>query len=198
MRSPSFRDQGPTKLFIDLQNVPDDGQVLDRVVPRDRVRLDDDAFSFGSDLRLSGRLLPTSEPAERSFRLEGQLQGVLRVVCVRCLTQYDVELNEKLDLLYLPQSENVALPTDSGADSEDGRALVADELAVAYYREDQIDLGQMIFEQTMLSLPMKPLCRPECAGLCPSCGVNRNEASCDCNRDESDPRWDGLKALLGS
>lgn len=184
-------------MFIDLQNVPEDGQVLDRVVARDRVPFDD-TFAFDSDLGLSGRLEPTSDPAERSFRLRGRLEGRLRVSCVRCLTGYDIELNERLDLLYLPQSANVAPEGEGGSDSEEGHALVADELAVAFYREEQIDLGQMIYEQTLLSLPMKPLCRPDCAGLCPSCGVNRNEASCECRGEESDPRWDGLKALLGS
>lgn len=188
-------------MFIDLQNVPDDGQVLDRVVPRGSVRLDDDAFAFSTDLRLSGRLEPTSEPAERSFRLKGRLEGRLDVVCARCLCRFGVDLDEVLDLLYLSQSENVAL---EGSDAEpagaheDGRALLAEDLAVAFYRDDQIDVGQMVFEQTLLSLPMKPLCRPDCAGLCPSCGVNRNESSCACSPDESDPRWDGLKALLGS
>jgi DUF177 domain-containing protein len=87
-----------------------------------------------------------------------------------------------------------------GSRHEDGleeRSLEADELAASFYEDDRIDLGQMILEQIVLALPMKPLCKVDCRGLCPECGANRNATSCDCEIDDTDPRWATLKTLLG-
>jgi uncharacterized protein len=57
---------------------------------------------------------------------------------------------------------------------------------------DVIDIEPMIREAVMLELPVAPLCRDDCKGLCPECGVNHNEATCDCKVDVTDPRWAGL------
>ena len=73
-----------------------------------------------------------------------------------------------------------------------------DDLSVAYYRDGQIDLSQLMDEQFYLALPMKPLCREHCKGLCPSCGTNLNEAACDCQVRWEDPRLAGLKALMNN
>ena len=56
-------------------------------------------------------------------------------------------------------------------------------MVVAYYDGDRLDLGEMIREQLFLSVPLKRLCREDCRGLCPTCGVNRNRTPCDCPPD---------------
>jgi uncharacterized protein len=61
--------------------------------------------------------------------------------------------------------------------------------------EDVIDLEPMVRDALLLELPLVPLCRADCAGLCASCGVNHNIASCDCATDEPDPRWAALRSL---
>jgi uncharacterized protein len=50
-------------------------------------------------------------------------------------------------------------------------------------------------EQVLLSLPARTLCQPDCKGLCPRCGVNRNETACSCDTGPSDPRWEALAGL---
>jgi uncharacterized protein len=60
---------------------------------------------------------------------------------------------------------------------------------------DQIDLEPMVRENLLLDAPIAPVCRVECAGLCPTCGIDRNLASCDCLAIVSDPRWDALSQL---
>ncbi|MEY2415563.1 MAG: hypothetical protein QOH53_897 [Ilumatobacteraceae bacterium] len=60
---------------------------------------------------------------------------------------------------------------------------------------DQIDLARMIRENVLLDAPIAPLCRPECAGLCPTCGIDLNTESCDCIAVTIDPRWDALSQL---
>jgi uncharacterized protein len=60
---------------------------------------------------------------------------------------------------------------------------------------DQIDLSRMVKENILLEAPIAPLCRPDCAGLCPTCGTDLNEASCDCVTVDLDPRWQALSQL---
>ncbi len=60
---------------------------------------------------------------------------------------------------------------------------------------DQIDLAPMVRELATLELPLAPLCRPDCAGLCPTCGANRNEQPCGCAAAPVDDRWSALDAL---
>jgi uncharacterized protein len=63
---------------------------------------------------------------------------------------------------------------------------------------DQIDLGSMVREHILLDAPLAPLCRPDCAGLCPTCGIDLNLATCDCVAVDTDPRWEALSQLKGN
>jgi len=55
-----------------------------------------------------------------------------------------------------------------------------------------VDLHDSLRECTILAYPQAPLCKPDCKGLCPECGIDRNQATCDCSENEIDPRWEGL------
>ena len=61
--------------------------------------------------------------------------------------------------------------------------------------EDEIDLEPMVRDALLLELPLIPLCAADCAGLCPSCGANRNQTDCDCTTEELDQRWAALRSL---
>ncbi len=61
--------------------------------------------------------------------------------------------------------------------------------------EDVIDLEPLVRDALVLELPLAPLCDTECRGLCPTCGVDRNESTCDCTFDSLDPRWAALRSL---
>jgi uncharacterized protein len=60
--------------------------------------------------------------------------------------------------------------------------------------DDRVDLGPLVRDAIVLELPMAPLCRDDCAGLCPVCGANRNEGDCGCVAPR-DPRWANLDVL---
>lgn len=120
------------------------------------------------------------------FRLVGRVATVLELPCSRCLEPFTMKVDSPFDLRYLPQTENTG----------DERQVDDDDLSDAFYRDDQIDLGQLMEEQFYLTMPMKPLCRPDCKGLCPNCGTNLNVAACDCQVRWEDPRLAGLKALI--
>ncbi len=61
---------------------------------------------------------------------------------------------------------------------------------------DYLDLAPLARDAILLDLPLAPLCREDCAGLCPTCGADRNEEACDCPTEVIDPRWVALEALL--
>jgi len=128
----------------------------------------------------------TVDKDKNRFRLVGAVATTLGLVCGRCLEPFELGVNTPFDVRYLPQSEN----TGSEREVED------DDLSDAFYRDDAIDLGQLMEEQFYLSLPMKPLCRDDCKGLCPNCGTNLNVATCDCQIRWEDPRLAGLKAIM--
>jgi uncharacterized protein len=121
------------------------------------------------------------------FRLVGTVRGVLELACSRCLDPFELPVNGAFDVRYLPEAENVGADESEVEDSD---------LSAAFYRDDQIDLAQLIEEQMYLALPMKPLCREECRGLCPQCGANLNIETCGCEVRWEDPRLAGLRAVM--
>ena len=179
-------------MLVDLQKVPMEGQAVDNAVnlPDDGAEMPE--FRPAEPVRFIGHISRTDvADADRAFRLSGRLiADHLELACDRCLVLFETEVRENLDLLYLPQSKNVARA------GEDDRGLGENELLVSFYRDDQLDLSHIAWEQIVLALPMKPLCKPDCKGLCPDCGVNRNVASCSCVRDDTDSRWQALSDLL--
>jgi len=122
------------------------------------------------------------------FRLEGTAKTELELSCGRCLEPYRMPIDAAFDLRYLPASEG------SGGDE---REVAEEDLDTSIYRDDQIDLNEVLREQFYLALPMKPLCREDCAGLCPRCGTNRNTGTCSCATEWEDPRLAPLKGLKG-
>ena len=71
--------------------------------------------------------------------------------------------------------------------------LAADDLETDVYRNGELDLTALLETEATLALPMKPLCREGCRGLCPVCGGNRNVTPCACEPHAPDPRWAALK-----
>lgn len=121
------------------------------------------------------------------YRLSGRIEGELELDCSRCLEPFRLDAGVDVDLLYLPASENRG----------DGEVRIEEEdLATAFYRDEQIDLMHLVQEQFQLALPMKPLCRADCRGLCIVCGGDRNAVPCQCAESWEDPRLAGLKRLL--
>lgn len=112
--------------------------------------------------------------------VEGSLHGGVPVECSRCLARYRHELREAFRLLLEPAGSRV--PTDPEAAEaleRDGICLGEDD-ETGWYRGLEIDLGPFFQEVVITALPVKPLCREDCAGLCPRCGEDRNQVACDC------------------
>ena len=161
--------------------------------PRDRVRrvFPGASLSQGSGDQYTVVDMATLDLDVRTdgskYRVVGRLDAILEFGCCRCLEPCRFGVGADIDVLYLPASDN----TD---DAEVG--IEEADLSTAFYRDDQIDLAQLMHEQFQLALPMKPLCRDDCLGLCSVCGGNRNRTTCRCVARWVDPRFAPLKRLV--
>ena len=120
------------------------------------------------------------------FRLVGQVRTTIELACSRCLEDFEMPVAESFDVLYLPHTP---------AGSAEERMVEDDDLSTAFYEDNVIDLGLLMQEQCYLAVPMKPLCREECQGLCSDCGTNLNSGSCECRQIWVDPRLAVLDQL---
>ena len=143
------------------------------------------------DYRVAGSVSLTMD-VERAggdtFRVTGRALTRLDMLCSRCLEPFEVPVDARFELLYVPQVQAAA----AGAEHE----IRDDDLTTSYYREGTLDVIEMLREQFQLALPMKPLCEESCRGLCPECGTNLNRGECDCKPEWEDPRLAPLKGLL--
>jgi uncharacterized protein len=134
-----------------------------------------------------------------AYRVTGQVQTRLRLECGRCLEPFEIPVDSAFELRYVPDPTPAVPPAGHAhaARGEDAEQEVAeDDLTTAYYRNETLDLGELMHEQFVLALPMKPLCSDACKGLCPACGTNLNKDTCDCKPAWKDPRLGALQGLL--
>lgn len=125
----------------------------------------------------------------------GQITGHVHVACSRCVEPVRLAFDEKIAVTFLPSAEFAAVSAAEDAEvDEEGVAITEEDLDLFGYDGETIDLEPLIREQFVLAVPYAPLCAEDCAGLCPQCGVNRNQERCACE-GVGDPRLAGLKAL---
>ena len=122
------------------------------------------------------------------IRLRGHFSGRFEVPCARCLDPVEIPLDADFDLIFRPAEADADLPE---------RSMTAPETEIGYYQGDSLALEDVLREQVLLSLPVRTLCKPDCKGLCPRCGVNRNRQACSCDAGPGDPRWETLAGLRG-
>lgn len=130
----------------------------------------------GVDVRLTASYAGTGEVVVR-----GRIEGTLDQECRRCLEPVRTDFGEEVTFVFV-SSEDVAEP-----DGEDG--YVFDASAA------ELDLSRAVREEVILAASPYVVCRPDCEGLCAKCGANLNEGPCGCAEEETDPRWEALRAL---
>ncbi|MBA7475830.1 hypothetical protein ES707_11204 [subsurface metagenome] len=123
---------------------------------------------------------------DRGILAKGKLHTEVEVTCSRCLSLFSCPLTLNIEEEYFPITDVVSgaslpLPEEPGCFTIDEHHI--------------IDLTEVIRQYALLAIPMKPLCRGGCAGLCPNCGHNLNQGPCDCSPQDKDPRWSVLRKL---
>ena len=122
--------------------------------------------------------------------VKGRLKAEVSSQCSRCLTGFDAPLNTELNEQFYP---TVDLTTGAAI-----TASVLEEEAFRINSTNVLDTREALRQDLITQLPMTSLCKQDCAGICPSCGVNRNEVLCQCEDRTGDPRWERLLELLPS
>lgn len=139
-------------------------------------------ISLASPVIVDLELVPEAE----HIRLSGRLQATVRVACSRCLQEFVLELDESIPLMLLqPLSADTAEEID----------LRPQDLNTAFFNGETIDVDLIVSEQIFLALPQRPICQPDCQGLCSECGADLNRESCGCEKKEIGSVFDALRAV---
>jgi uncharacterized protein len=171
-------------MLLDLNKTRAPREHCEERYPPEAFSADQDTFRVVTPVELAFDIIKD----KRHFQLVGTVKTTIELPCSRCLEPFTSPVDAAFDLRYQPHAPAAVEGTVE-------RQIEEDDLSTAFYENDEIDLGQLMREQFYLSLPMKPLCRVPCAGLCPVCGTNLNRGTCACTRAWEDPRLAVLKTL---
>jgi uncharacterized protein len=166
-------------MWIDLRGIQEGTHSLVLEDPDGALELDAEAELLLRGFRFEGELTFDG----RDYRVRGSLAGNLEAACDRCLARFVAPLEAPVACRAVPQESGMP----DGADVEDSVIVLGDDR--------RLDLGEALRQAALPEVPIKNVCRPDCRGICPTCGVNRNLEPCSCSGTTSDTRWDALRRL---
>jgi len=175
------------RLLFQISRIPDSGESFDEEFSADW--LDNiPEYSDESDTRIKGKIRVKGRLSLQgdNLRVKGSVSTDLSTFCTRCAEDMVYPLEGTVDIVLLkgPPPE---LPSELEINMQDA--------ATEYYEGDEVDIAPLFKEAVALQVPIQTLCREDCQGLCPKCGRNLNNDSCDCEKDEGDPRLEVLRKL---
>ncbi|MBI2849974.1 MAG: DUF177 domain-containing protein [Chloroflexi bacterium] len=136
-------------------------------------------------LQGTARLMRT----DHGILVKGTIKTESELTCSRCLNVFKCPLALNIEEEYFPTIDMVTgAPL---APPDDPASFTIDEHNI-------LDLTEAVRQYALLTIPMKPLCHPDCAGLCPTCGANLNQAQCSCPPQPPDSRWAALRELVSN
>ncbi|HEX6649379.1 MAG TPA: DUF177 domain-containing protein [Pyrinomonadaceae bacterium] len=141
----------------------------------ERIKLTEPAAVNGQ-IRLSGH----------DVVVNGHIDTRAQVDCDRCLKPVEMPVSADFELEYI---------TGSDYESSQAAELTEAEMSIAVFDGKAIDVDEVVKEQILLAVPTRMLCREDCKGICPECGMDKNTGECQCVTDDIDPRWAALKNL---
>jgi len=121
------------------------------------------------------------------IRVTGSVQASVSLSCSRCLTEYDSLIESCFTIIF-----RKGLP-DYSSFEEDETELTEEDLISSTFSGDEIDLTHDLEEQIVMAIPLKPLCGEHCKGLCPECGVDMNQSTCNCTEKAFNFKFSALK-----
>lgn len=129
------------------------------------------------------------EKRRRQLFLTGHVKTSGNFVCDRCLDNFDMDIVVDYRMAYVYDA------LDAGETDESKKPYTGDEITVINTSTNEINIADDVREYILLAVPMKLLCRDDCAGLCARCGANLNHGACGCPEEDIDPRWEKLKQI---
>jgi len=168
------------EVFITLQELELHRVTVSKTYPPGALDFQETEFRQVEPLAVNA----VAELAAKEVRIQGHISGALEAACDRCLQQVRVPVETDFDLPYRPMEEIA---------QEEEVEIGQDELEVGFFSGEGVNLADVVREQVLLSFPMKVVCRPDCRGLCPVCGTNRNQKDCGCVLQHEDSPFVFLK-----
>jgi len=171
-------------MFLSIKEMEVRKVKFDQTFPPGEIDFVDAGVRQAGPLRATGEaeLLDNTD----EIRIKGNLTVAMEAECDRCLGQAVFPIDAQFDLFYQPMAE-IAV--------EEEVAIDPGEAEIGFYEGDGLELEDILREQVLLMLPMQRTCRSDCKGICPVCGRNRNEVSCECRTHPGDDRWAALRNL---
>lgn len=166
--------------LLPLETIADEPLRFDFEVPFALDALDRDVLVSIEPARIGGEV----SRVEGGYSLGARLAWRGQLECSRCLEPYEFAHEEKFSLLLYPRTA-VASPELS---------LDREDLDACFYDDPVVPVAPIVEERIQMAIPMKPLCREDCRGLCAQCGSDLNVSECSCV-EEIDPRWRALQLL---
>ena len=172
-------------LKINVVNIPEEGlkYVLSEEGERFKECLPDTANTDFTLRKVDIDCLITK--TSTTVFINGKLSAIIKSYCSRCLEDVNIPIGGNFTYTLFPAK----------AETREDLELTAEELEISHYQGDFVDLTSIICEQIILQIPFQTLCREECKGLCPRCGINLNTSSCNCHLDVVDHIMAVLKNL---
>ena len=183
-------------MLIDILHVPEEGKEISYQEDPAAIYLSPE-FEFKGKVDVQAFLYRTG----RTIIVKGKIGATTAFECGRCSKSFYLPLMVDFDQVFAPknplrpvqhkkQDEKKGTARSSfknKAEADDpGREEEVSNPDENYYEGSSLSLDEMIREQVILAFPMRPLCSPECKGLCPICGANLNVAVCSCPVEDED------------
>jgi uncharacterized protein len=186
VRNPYLKEMKPIK----VDTIPAEGLFIDFLLePAWLKEIDQErplGFVPSGPVEVHGELTKTGQ----GILFRGRIRGKLRLQCSRCLESFHKTLDEPVGLEW----RLISTPLKS-SDQEKEAGLKIEDLETGLIQDGFLDLSENILEEVILSIPIQPLCRESCLGLCPVCGENRNSNPCNCKSKEKNGPFSVLKNL---
>ena len=139
---------------------------------------------FDRETAIECRIEVEYQRSGSAYYLHGEVRGGFQTQCHRCLDDVKQELSGDFD---------VVVRRGAGDEAPDPEETNKDYILLSL-NQHEVSLDEYVYESLIVNIPMQIVCKEDCRGLCPSCGINRNRESCTCEA-AADPRWDALRKL---
>lgn len=169
-------------MIVDVATMQAAAGDFDFSIAAGEINLEDETARLDAPVRVSGKLTRRSI----GWNVEGDIETTAQIECSRCLQPVEKQLKFPFRAVFVTgEFYSQAKETE----------LRGEDLEVAVFAGDRIDLTELAREQILLELPEQIFCGETCKGLCDKCGANRNLVNCSCAENDIDPRWSALKNL---
>lgn len=169
-------------MIVDLFTFGKSPYEFDVLIPKEEIELESDEAKLKTDTKIKGKISKRITQVD----VDGEISATVETECSRCLQPIEKQFE-------IPFGVSFVTPENYTEEKE--AEINEKDLQVSIFEGDKIDLSEIVREQILLNLPTQVFCQDDCKGLCLKCGANRNLTECNCEENETDPRWSALRNL---